>query len=269
MNFQTFAGHRTATRRWEGGPGRALLVHCSLAHSGAWKGVASYLTDTHDCRAFDMPGHGSSAEWDGQGIYQDVVCAQIRGMIDEWDAPVDLIGHSFGATAALRVAATSPDLVRKLVLIEPVFFTAAYQADPAFEARAAIEGLPLKEAFAEKDYHHAAQIFLGNWGGGQPWDEMSAAQQDGFAAQMKLIEAVTVTNMGDPDGLLADGLVARMQIETLLIDGSDSPEASHRINLALQSLILPSRIETVEGAAHMVPITHSDQVGPMVAEFLG
>jgi len=268
VSFQTFAGHRTATRQWEGGPGRALMIHCSLAHSGAWKGVASHLTASHECRAFDMPGHGRSDPWDEVGIYQDVVCAQILGMIEGWDAPVDLVGHSFGATAALRVAATSPEFVRRLVLVEPVFFTAAYQADPEFEARQKLGGRALKDAFESKDYHTAARVFLADWGGGQPWEDMDPAQQDGFANQMKLIEAVNLTNNGDPAGLLANGLVARLPHETLLIDGGDSPEASHRINLALQDLIATSRIETIPGAGHMVSITHADQVGPMVAEFL-
>jgi lipase len=38
--------------------------------------------------------------------------------------PVDVIGHSFGGTVALRLAVERPDLVRSLVLIEPVFVAA-------------------------------------------------------------------------------------------------------------------------------------------------
>ena len=244
------------------------MVHCSLAHSGAWKGVAPYLTDTHTLRAFDLPGHGRSGPWDFKGVYQDAVCQQMREMIAEWEAPVDLIGHSFGGTACLRIAATSPELVRRLVLIEPVFFTAAYAVDPAFRDAQIDKGRAINEGFRTKDYRSAAKAFLKDWGGGQPWDEMTTEQQDVFTEQMKLVEAVFVTNNGDPDGMLADGLVARLQAPTLMIDGGDSPEASHRIVVALDDLIPESRIETVPGAGHMVPITHADQVGPMVAEFL-
>ena len=264
-----YGGHATAVRDWPGGPGRALLIHCSLAHSGAWKGVVSHLTPSHECRAFDMPGHGRSAAWDGQGVYQDTVCAQIRGMIADWEAPVDLIGHSFGATAALRVAAVSPELVRRLVLVEPVFFTAAYNEDPEFRARYLSRDNPVNAAFEIGDYEAAARAFLKDWGGGQPWEAMSTEQQVGFAEQMKLVQAVFVTNNGDPDGLLADGLVARLAAPSLLIDGAESPEASHRIVMALHRLIPESRVEAVAGAGHMVPITHADVVGPMVAEFLG
>lgn len=268
MKSKEYAGHATALRTWNGGPGRALMVHCSLGHSGAWKGVADYLIPSHGCRAFDLPGHGRSAAWDGKGVYQDTVCAQIRGIIADWQAPVDLIGHSFGATAALRIAATRPELVRRLVLIEPVFFTAAFQADPAFAAEQKTRGREVYDAFQTKDYRTAAKAFLRDWGGGQPWDSMSPEQQDKFTAQMKLVEAVYVTNNGDPDGMLADGLIARLKAPTLLIDGGASPEASHRIVLALDALIPQSRVETVPGAGHMVPITHADVVGPMVRDFL-
>ena len=268
MTSKIYAGCETALRSWPGGPGRALMVHCSLAHSGAWKGVAEVLSASHECRAFDLPGHGRSAPWNGEGVYQDLVCAQMREMIAEWEAPVDLVGHSFGATACLRVAATSPELVRRLVLVEPVFFTAAYRADPAFEATQLAQASAVHEGFRTKDYRAAAIAFLRDWGGGQPWEEMTEEQQAMFTGQMKLVEAVFATNTGDPDRILADGLVARLQAPTLLIDGGDSPEASHRIVVALDDLIPDSRIETVPGAGHMVSITHADVVGPMVAEFL-
>nr|WP_244995778.1 alpha/beta hydrolase [Pseudooceanicola nitratireducens] len=244
------------------------MVHCSLGHSGAWKGVAGHLAATHASRGFDLPGHGRSGPWDGQGVYQDVVCAQIRGMIADWQAPVDLIGHSFGATACLRVACTSPELVRRLVLIEPVFFTAAYRADPAFEAEQMAKGSEVYDSFRAKDYRSAARAFLRDWGGGQPFDAMSPVQQDQFVEQMKLVEAVYVTNNGDPDGMLGDGLVARLPMPVLLIDGAESPEGSHRIVQALDDLMPDSRLVTIPGAAHMVPITHADSVGPLVAEFL-
>jgi pimeloyl-ACP methyl ester carboxylesterase len=268
VTSRIYAGHETALRAWDGGEGRALMVHCSLGHSGAWKGGAGHLAATHASRGFDLPGHGRSGPWDGQGVYQDVVCAQIRGMIADWQAPVDLIGHSFGATACLRVACTSPELVRRLVLIEPVFFTAAYRADPAFEAEQMAKGSEVYDSFRAKDYRSAARAFLRDWGGGQPFDAMSPVQQDQFVEQMKLVEAVYVTNNGDPDGMLGDGLVARLPMPVLLIDGAESPEGSHRIVQALDDLIPDSRLVTIPDAAHMVPITHADAVGPLVAEFL-
>ncbi|MGI3168848.1 alpha/beta fold hydrolase [Pseudooceanicola sp. C21-150M6] len=260
-------GHETATRHWDGGPGRALLVHCSLGHSGGWKGVASVLSETHECRAFDLPGHGRSAEWDGKGVYQDTVCTQIREMIGDWTAPVDLVGHSFGATAALRVAATTPALVRRLVLIEPVFFGAAYAVEPEFRDRnMRLNGFV--DAMEAGDLGGAAKIFMESWGDGRPWEDLPEEQRATFTRQMRLIEAVQETNNGDPERILADGKVAALPMPVLVITGGDSPEGSHKIAAALESMIPDVRTVMIEGAGHMVPITHAAIVGPLVLDFL-
>lgn len=42
-------------------------------------------------------------------------------MIQSIDQPVYLLGHSYGAHAALAAAAEGPDRVRKLVLYEPAW----------------------------------------------------------------------------------------------------------------------------------------------------
>ena len=44
------------------------------------------------------------------------------------DAPVDFLGHSFGAVLALAFAVKWPGRVRSLILYEPVLFAAAERA---------------------------------------------------------------------------------------------------------------------------------------------
>ena len=98
---------------------------------------------------------------------------------------------------------------------------------------------------------------------------MSEAQQTQFSAQMPLIKAAYVTNNGDPDRILADGHIARMAMPTLLIDGSESPEGSHEVVTALRDLIANAKIETVQGAGHMVPVSHAGETGTLIKSFLG
>ena len=48
-----------------------LAVHCSLAHSGAWRGLVAALgEELVRVEAFDMLSHGKSPDWDGQGLLQ-------------------------------------------------------------------------------------------------------------------------------------------------------------------------------------------------------
>ena len=52
-------------RVWHRGGDRAVLaLHCSLAHAGAWAGLAAALSRV-TITATDQIGHGRAADWDG------------------------------------------------------------------------------------------------------------------------------------------------------------------------------------------------------------
>ena len=123
-------------RHWDRGGKRPLLaLHCSLAHAGAYSGLAQALHGV-TLTAMDFIGHGKARDWDGVEDYHSAATAEAVALAESLSAgkPLDLIGHSFGGTVALRIAATRPDLVRSLTLIEPVFFAAARAAqDPDWD----------------------------------------------------------------------------------------------------------------------------------------
>lgn len=141
------------SRQFGHGPRAALALHCTLAHSGAWRAVGQALADRLTITALDLPGHGKSSDWTGQGDLHrhctDVALSVI-------DTPVDLIGHSFGATIALRMAVERPDKVRTLTMIEPVFFAAA-QADAPGDLQSYLkEAEPYLNALEQGDMALAA-----------------------------------------------------------------------------------------------------------------
>ena len=95
------------------GPRQALLIHCSLGHGGGWTRMMAALDDVITGIAYDLPGHGRSADWDGVSDIQGVSTAMAVDLLEaEGGGPADIIGHSFGGTVAIRLAAERPDLVR-------------------------------------------------------------------------------------------------------------------------------------------------------------
>ena len=113
-------GFLTGVRHFGQGDRKALLIHCSLGHSGSWAPLAELLGDTLDMVAFDLPGHGQSGDWcPSDGEIQGLATDMAAGLLTE---PADIIGHSFGATVALRLALERPELVRSLTLIETRVF---------------------------------------------------------------------------------------------------------------------------------------------------
>ncbi|HEY7054468.1 MAG TPA: alpha/beta hydrolase [Mycobacterium sp.] len=69
--------------------------------------------------AVDLPGHGRSA-WRDDGDYGPKRNAEaVAPVLRQWAPDADLVvGHSLGGLTALRIAATSPELVRQLVLVD-------------------------------------------------------------------------------------------------------------------------------------------------------
>jgi pimeloyl-ACP methyl ester carboxylesterase len=113
----TADGRRIALRR-VGTPSAtpAFLVHGLDETSEAWRGVAAHLPAQLPLLAADLPGFGGS---EARGSYAiSAVAATLAAVaLEEVDGPVDLVGHGWGATIAIALAAARPALVRRLVVI--------------------------------------------------------------------------------------------------------------------------------------------------------
>ncbi|MCI2423809.1 alpha/beta hydrolase [Saccharopolyspora sp. K220] len=102
--------------------GTVLMVHGLRGTHHGLELVAARLPD-HRVVIPDLPGFGDSGPM--TGLRHDVagyahVITELIGRLGGHDRPVVLVGHSFGSIVAARVAATAPELVRRLVLINPI-----------------------------------------------------------------------------------------------------------------------------------------------------
>jgi lipase len=248
--------------RFGDGARKVLALHCSLAHGGVWGGLT-----LPDCRVIapDLLGHGDLPLWDGAGDYHGD-CT--RAVFDLMERPMDVIGHSSGGTVALRLALERPDLVRSLVLIEPVLFAAARAAgDAAFAVHAAAFA-PFAAAMAVGDRTAATAFFHGYWSPGD-----FAALPDGLQAYMTaridLIPAQLDVMMQDAAGLLRYMGLESLGIPVLLMEGATSPPVIAAIQAELARRLPQARRVVIAGAGHMAPVTHRAQVSAAIAGFYG
>ncbi|MDO5704557.1 MAG: alpha/beta hydrolase [Paracoccus sp. (in: a-proteobacteria)] len=236
-------------RHWPGDTDRpALALHCMMASAAYWGPLAGRMNGRVDLRGFDMPGHGRSAAWQpGDTDFHTAVTRIAAGAIDR---PIDLIGHSIGATVALRIAVAAPEAVRSLTLIEPVLFAAAggwaRDIDPATDEEA------------------AARAFLGVWGASR-YDDLPPAAQAAVRLQIWLVKETAPTLNDDAARILRPDGLESIDAPVMLISGQDSPPLIHRIAENLAARLPDVGIATVEGAGHMAPITHPDQVAGLIA----
>ena len=228
------------------------MIHCMLGRHEALLPLAGMLP--HRATLFDMPGHGRSPDWEGQGDFQAATCAMAEGLA----APAShVIGHSFGATVALRLACTRPDLVSRLTLIEPVFF-AAVRGTAAFDAHQR-DFAPFVRAMQAGDRIAAARAFINIWGQGG-WDDLSPRAQTYIADRIHLVPAGAPAIEEDNFGLLGSGLIEALTIPVTLIAGAKSPPVIAAVHAALAARMPQARRITIPEAGHMVPLTHPDAV---------
>nr|WP_239025513.1 alpha/beta hydrolase [Roseibacterium persicicum] len=237
-------------------------MHCSLAHSGAWDGVARALADRLTLTAPDMVGHGRGPARDPRADYHDQCTALAEAHLPA--APCHLVGHSFGATVALRLALDHPARVASLTLIEPVLFPAT-RGSPGWHAhRAAMAGIdPLVEA---GDTEAAARLFLSAWGGGVPLDAMPEAQRRYMIDRIWVVPASAPALEEDSAGLLPR--LPGLACPVLLIEGERSPAVVAEIQSALAAAIPQARRAVIPGAGHMAPITHPAEVAAEIRGLL-
>lgn len=93
-----------------------VLVHGVPEASAIWEPLVAELGDlgNHDIVTLSPPGFGAPVPA-GFEATSDGYTGWLIGELEQFDAPVHLVGHDWGGGHALRAATRRPDLVRKLV----------------------------------------------------------------------------------------------------------------------------------------------------------
>jgi lipase len=98
-------------------PAQILAIHGLTGHGQRWQTLAGRLSE-FAITAPDLLGHGRSS-WDAPWSIDANVDALAALLEADATDPVVVVGHSFGGAIALSLAAVRPDLVSKLVLLDP------------------------------------------------------------------------------------------------------------------------------------------------------
>lgn len=243
-----------------------LAIHCSLAHSGAWRGMGAALGDMATLHAFDLPCHGKSGDWDGHGVMHDTATDMALAVLDDL-GPVDVIGHSFGATVALRLAIGHRTRVRRVVMFEPVYFAPAMLDDPTFAKTYGQDTKPFDDALDAGDRMAAARAFNAIWGTAETWDDIPQSTRTYMADRITFVRDSASFLIDDSAELLAPGRFAAADIPALLMRGAGSPWAGS-VNAAIARRLPQAQQITLDGIGHMGPITHPKEVSVAVRAFL-
>ena len=250
--------------RFGDGARRVMALHCAQGAGGMFAGLA-----LPGCTVIapDLRGHGTLPLWNGQGDYHGD-CTRDVVALAEGEGMVDLIGHSLGATIALRVALERPELVRSLTLIEPVLFCAARASDAAAFAQHLLEFAPVTAAFRNSDMMAAAAAFHGIWSDGD-FAALPEKVQLSLASRMPVIRATAPVLYEDAGGMLGYMRLESLGIPVLLLEGARSPDVMAVIQTELERRLPQVTRAVIGGAGHMSPVTHAALVAAEITAFYG
>lgn len=264
-SFIDLAGSRRHVAEW-GHPGAPLVIlqHGMRDHARSWDGVAERLAANFHVLAPDLRGHGDS-DWSPDCAYalSDFV-GDLAQLTEALKAPsFDLVGHSLGGHIALRFAATYPERVNSLTVIEgielpivrdqrdqprpyPQRLRAWIEARSANQQRARRYYPTLDKAQARMAEQHPAicekiVAHVTRWG---------AIAEAGKGFRWKYDKACHLRAPDDAHGLDLDDVLDAITCPTLLIYGEDS-----WIPLPPQSRLDRLRgheLTTYPGASHWV-----------------
>ena len=137
-------------------PPQILAVHGLTGHGQRWQTLATRHLPEFAIAAPDLIGHGRSS-WAAPWSI-DANVGALAALLDvDADGPIVVVGHSFGGAVALSLAATRPDLVSSLVLLDPaVALDGGWMAEIADAMLSSPDYPDREEATADK--------LSGSWG---------------------------------------------------------------------------------------------------------
>jgi pimeloyl-ACP methyl ester carboxylesterase len=245
----------------EAGSGPAvLLLHAGIADRSMWSAQLRPLADAGlRAIAVDLPGFGAAPVAPGPQAPWNDVLETLNELGLERAA---LVGNSFGAAVALRVAVVAPARVSALVLVSaPV---GGVEHSEQLSAAWAAE----EEALERGDVDAAVDAVVQAWtlpdAPPELRERLGAMQRRAFALQLAAEEAEEAPDPVDEDPGWADGV----GMPVLLAAGEhDMPDFGAGVR-ALAEQLPHARTTTIAGAGHLAPLEVPDAFSALVVDFL-
>ena len=257
----------TALHFRERGSGETLLLIHSAGNTGAqWDALADLFGEEFHLLAPDLYDCGATGAWSQKRpMTFDDEAALLAGLLHRIEGSVHLVGHSFGGGVALRLTAAHPGRIRSLTLIEP----AAYQVLCEVGCKDLwLEFVRVKNRFlaaARRGDHESAwrQFFDYYCSHAGPWRALPEAVRMTIMQKTQAQLHVYAAQETNPTRL-AD--ISRLSCPTLLIHGALTTRPESGLCGVIARNAPRGRSAVVDGAAHMLPLTHATVVAELIRE---
>ncbi|MEL6643209.1 MAG: alpha/beta fold hydrolase [Pseudomonadota bacterium] len=234
---------RLAETRYSEGAGTPLVIaHGLFGSARNWGAIAKRLSDTRPVISVDMRNHGDSPRADTQS-YADMA----GDLADTITGPVDLLGHSMGGKAAMVLALTRPEALRKLIIadIAPVAYThtQAHLID-------AMRGIDLSSVATRGDADRQLQAQVPEAGVRAFLLQSLEVKDRRWKLNLDALDQAMEQIIGFPD------VSGSFDGPTLFLTGADSDYVDRAHRDRIRSLFPNARFASLPGAGHWL---HADK----------
>jgi pimeloyl-ACP methyl ester carboxylesterase len=245
-----------------------VLVHGSWGSHHNWDRVVPGLAGSFRVLTYDRRGHSESERPPGQGSIREDV-ADLAALIEALGlGPAWVIGNSFGASIALRLAGERSDLLRGIIAHEPPLF-ALLASEPSVAPMLHDIGQKIGAVvgrIASGDDAGAARQFVETVAlGPGTWDQLSPDLQQTFITNAPTF----LDEARDPQQLAFDlGWIRAFARPSLLTTGERSPATYAPVVEKLADVLPNASVVAFPGAGHIPHVTHPDAYVEAVTAFI-
>lgn len=260
-----------------------LFLHANGMSAGTYGPLFEHLTSRLHLVAGDLPGHGLSGPPAVNPIRKwDSFISDLQALISRhFKTPVHVVGHSLGGVVAYLAAAQYPQLINRLVMIDP----------PGFLPRPILWGFSLVRAVGLIGQFHlvkaarrrkylfgskqeAAQRYMAGKGMFKTWGKpfiqgyldsaLDFSQTPGRLRCLPETEAQIFAAMPSHTWRHA----SKIQCPVLLLRGQYSDTFLKKHAHQLADRIPDCRLETIPGSTHFLPMEKPDLVSTAILDHL-
>jgi len=247
----------------EGAP--VVFLHSGPGGASDWREVLERFTAGYRSVAVDGFGRGATSDWPAGEVHVDQYVELVAGLARELGEPVHLVGHSYGGAVALRMVATVPELVRSLVVVEPQAYPLLREGDPLMFAEVTRVAETFACAVAEGRAEDAWRGFIDHYGGAGSWDALPVTVR---GRMLRTSEAAVRSWAALFTNPIAVSDLMQIGVPTLVIQGAQTTAPERRLCEIVADRVPEAREVVVEGAGHMVPLTHPTAIAEAVEAHL-
>jgi pimeloyl-ACP methyl ester carboxylesterase len=250
---------------WHGEGAPVVLVHGSWGDHHNWDPVVPGLARTFRTLTYDRRGHSQSERLASQGSIEEDVADLALLITSQHLAPAHIVGNSFGASIALKLALERPDLLASLTVHEPPLI-GLLGNDPGLSAvqrriEAVIATLRSgRTALGAQQFVETVALGPGMW------DKLPSEMRQTF-----VFNAPTwLDEMNEQSAFVLDlGRLSALDRPVLISRGDRSPPFFGPILDTVAQAVPHARRHTYNGAGHAPHLTHPDHFVRVVGGFIG